>query len=85
MSKIIHIVQAYRWGDREKHSYVVGVYDTKKRAVIAADKEEEYRGMKYKCAIISTSLNKSHSIESVNDSFTIDWREVEILARRGEG
>ena len=76
MNKTIYVVQAYRWGNRENHSYVVGVYDTNEQAIIAADKEEEYRGMKYKCAIISTSLNKSHSIESVNDSFTIDWREV---------
>lgn len=70
--KIIHVVQAYRWGDRENHSYVVGVYDTKEQAIIAADKEEDSRGIKYKCAIISTSLNERHNIES----FAIDWREV---------
>ena len=39
INKIIHVVQAYRWGDRENHSYVVGVYDTKEQAIIAADKE----------------------------------------------
>lgn len=73
MSKIIHIVQAYRWGDREKHSYVVGVYDTMKQAIEQANKEEEDRGIKYKCAIIRTVLNPEHNI----DEFSIDWREVE--------
>ena len=72
MNKTIYVVQAYRWGNRENHSYVVGVYDTKEQAIIAADKEEESRGIKYNCAIISTSLNERHNIEL----FAIDWREV---------
>ena len=73
MNKTIYVVQAYRWGNRENHSYVVGVYDTKEQAIIAADKEEESRGIKYKCAIIRTVLNPEHNI----DEFSIDWREVE--------
>ena len=72
MNKTIYVVQAYRWGNRENHSYVVGVYDTKEQAILAADKDEESRGIKYNRAIISTSLNERHNIES----FAIDWREV---------
>lgn len=41
------IVEMLRFGDRENHSYVLGVYSTKEGAKFAADKEEEYRGGKY--------------------------------------
>ena len=30
-----YITEALRWGDRENHSYVVGVYSTKELATLA--------------------------------------------------
>jgi hypothetical protein len=40
----IYVVTMYRWGDRERHSYVYGVF-TKKNAAIEAGKiEQVYRG-----------------------------------------
>ena len=71
-NKTIYVVQAYRWGKRENHSYVVGVFDTEEQAIYAADNEEESRGIKYKCAVITTILNEFENI----DSFKINWREI---------
>ena len=41
------LVQAYRFADRERHSYVVGIYPKKAQALKAADLEDGYRGGKY--------------------------------------
>jgi hypothetical protein len=60
----IYIVTAYRWGDRECHSYIVGAFLDKKIAIDAAEKEEEYRGgNKYKCQVIGMEhMNTWHPV-----------------------
>lgn len=55
---IIYVVTAYRWGDHEKHSYVVGAYDNYEGASDEARLEEMYRGGKYECEIVQVYLNK---------------------------
>ena len=44
MKKMLYAVTMYRWGDRECHSYLLGVYSTKAKAEKAGQKEKEYRG-----------------------------------------
>lgn len=53
----IYTVHAYRWGDREKHSYPVGVFDSLDLAEISAKAEEYERGGKYDCEIYEWELN----------------------------
>jgi len=55
---IVYIVEALRHGDRENHSYVVGVYTTLEKAKVAADDHISYRGGKYGCAVIQAELNQ---------------------------
>lgn len=43
----IYIVTAYRWGQRDNHSYVVGAWDSLRRAKAAARAEFHDRGGKY--------------------------------------
>lgn len=58
MKPPVYTVHAYRWGDRECHSYTVGVYSKKHAALTAAQSEEEYRGGgKYQCEVIEWTLN----------------------------
>ena len=45
----LFVVEALRLGDRETHSYVVGVYTTFDQAKTAALAEECWRGGKYDC------------------------------------
>lgn len=54
----MYIVQAYRLGDLDAHSYVVGVFEKEHAAKEAAVKEEEYRGGKYSCKVFQTGLLK---------------------------
>lgn len=47
----MYVVEALRHGNRENHSYVVGVYSTLDDASLAALAEEYWRGGKYECYI----------------------------------
>ena len=57
-SNTIYVVEALRNGDREKHSYVVGVWDSLEEAKVAADCEADYRGGKYVCVVNQCALNE---------------------------
>jgi len=61
MKKYIYTVRACRWGDRETHSYIVGVYSKKHAAQKAATEEENWRGGKYQCEVIEWELGSGHS------------------------
>ena len=68
LPELIFCVTAYRWGDREKHSYVVGVFDDLERAIQKAKGEKEWRAGKYDCEVISmpintTTQNRKHTVE----------------------
>jgi hypothetical protein len=58
MNKPLYYVQAFRWGKFDNHSYVVGVWEDSNEAQLAAEKEEQFRGGKYKCLVYLTYLNK---------------------------
>lgn len=57
MKPKVYTVHAYRWGDRELHSYSVGVYSKKHAALDAAKTEENYRGGKYECEVLEWTLD----------------------------
>jgi hypothetical protein len=46
-----YIVEALRWGEREDHSYVLGLYSDLDRARAAAEEHTEHRGGKYQCLV----------------------------------
>lgn len=56
MKQTVYTVHAYRWGDRELHSYTVGVYPKKHAALKAAEVEASWRGGKYECEVLEWSL-----------------------------
>lgn len=61
MKHNIYVVYMYRWGDRECHSYVLGVYNKKNKAIEAARDEEHYRGGKYTAECIEYKrINKEY-------------------------
>ena len=62
----VYIVTAYRWGDREEHSYVVGVFDNEENSIKQAKLETEWRGGKYKCEVRSMELNESLKYKNYN-------------------
>ncbi|MBW3783725.1 hypothetical protein GL270_21230 [Aeromonas veronii] len=43
----VFVTTMYRWGDREAHSYLVGIFPTDRAALFAAKREEQNRSGKY--------------------------------------
>tara|TARA_B110000091_G_scaffold194698_1_gene220780 strand:+ start:471 stop:656 length:186 start_codon:yes stop_codon:yes gene_type:complete len=60
----MYVVEALRFGDRERHSYVVGVYSNKESAEAAVESETDWRGGKYECVVNEYELNKVRNEES---------------------
>lgn len=54
----MYVVEALRNGNRENHSYVVGVYQTLEEAAKASVAEEYWRSGKYECYITVHETNK---------------------------
>lgn len=46
-----YVVTAYRWGQRNAHSYVVGAFPNLDDAKKCADAHVDYRGGKYGCEV----------------------------------
>ena len=67
MKNKIYSVRACRWGDRDTHSYMVGVYSKKSKALKAAEIEEDYRGGKYECEIQEWNIDKGLEGKMFND------------------
>jgi len=54
----VYAVTAYRWSDKENHSYLVGIYQDENDANYYAEKEEDHRGGKYECEIIKVLIGE---------------------------
>ena len=48
----IFVVTAYRWGQRNAHSYVVGAFTDLEKAKVCAIAHVDYRGGKYACEVV---------------------------------
>lgn len=46
-----YVVTAYRWGSRENHSYVIGCFSKKHKAITVADTHTKRTGGKYPCVV----------------------------------
>ena len=53
----VYVTTMYRWGIRENHSYVLGVFQKAIDAKIAGDDEHQYRGGKYEYEVLETELD----------------------------
>ena len=72
MQMQIFVVTAYRWGDKEGHSYVVGVFDTEELAIAQAKLEKEWRGGKYECEVIVMDLNDALKYKNYERIYKIE-------------
>ena len=59
---IVYPVIASRFGMREKHSYLVGIYSNKTTAMLVADTEEADRAGKYVCEVLEVPLDENYGM-----------------------
>jgi len=71
----LFVVNAYRAGNRERHSYTVAVYNTKEQAIECAEAHCNYRGGKYQCIVESLFLNQ---FGNEDNEYTTDVYATEI-------
>lgn len=64
----VYVVTAYRFGDRERHSYVVGVFTNPELAIEVAEQVPDERAGKYYAEVLKFGLN-----ESCNGEFDTVW------------
>jgi len=57
MANKLYIVTMYRWGNRENHSYFLGVFTDKEKAIEAGESHSEFRGGKYAPEILEVDLD----------------------------
>jgi len=67
-------VVAYRYGMRDDHSYLVGVYATRELADQAAETEVMDRGGKYGCEVIQTPVK--HAVDEWHNELAMLPRQV---------
>lgn len=76
MKTEIYIVTAYRWGERERHSYNLGVFTKKEKAQKVADSHRDYRGGKYACIVEKCNVN---NFNNEDDNHTIEIYRAKSL------
>jgi hypothetical protein len=57
LPRTLYVVEMLRWGDREQHSYVIGVFDSEYDAKQCGEIEKSWRGGKYEYEVKSIALN----------------------------
>lgn len=63
----IYVVIAYRWGDREKHSYTLGAFTKKQKAIDCAESHAYYRSGKYACVVEQCIID---NFDNKDDEYT---------------
>lgn len=64
----IYVVHAMRWGDCEKHGYIVAATINNADALSAAEAEEQERGGKYGCEVSCFDCGKKTIVRKPYDS-----------------
>lgn len=60
----VYIVTMYRYGDKESHNYIIGVYTSKDIAIMNGNTEIIWRGNKYYPEVVEMELDKSNDIDT---------------------
>jgi len=79
MKNKIFTVHAYRWGDRELHSYSVGVFRKKAKALKEAEDHKTHRGGKYECEVIMWDIDDPSTQRTV-----LDLPKINTLKQNGQ-
>jgi hypothetical protein len=75
--KKVYTVHAFRWGDKEQHSYLVGVFSKKHAALKEAEKEEDWRGGKYECEVLEWEIDNG-----IAGKHEREWKVIKPLPEK---
>ena len=78
--RMVYVLEMYRWGDTENHSYVTGVYTNLKQALLGGIEHMQYRGGKYEPYITMLEIDKN----TTHNHICTNKEEALILLREWE-
>ena len=64
-----YVTRMLRFGDPERHSYIIGVYSSLAHAKLAGAVEESWRGGKYEYIVEEFELDSTVSQEKYNNHY----------------
>lgn len=66
----LYVINAYRNGNRENHSYTLGVHSDRQEAIQIAEEHCDYRGGKYAVCVEEFESNKiDHDSDGDNEIY----------------
>lgn len=77
----MYVVMAYRWGGTNLHSYIVGLFEGEREAVLRAKEEHQDRAGKYGIAVYNQELCMVHYEKSRRDEYAPHIDGTEVAAR----
>lgn len=79
-----YVVTAYRWGQRNAHSYVVGAFPDIEQAKACAEAHVEYRGGKYACEVVEAGEWSEGATEERNVARRVYYVESPYYGMAGD-
>ena len=61
----LYVTEMLRWGDVERHHYIVGVYTTRQQAELAGEVEKSWRGGKYEPAVVECEQDADNPLQKL--------------------
>ena len=61
----VNVVTAYRYANRNSHTYIVGVFTFPEDAIYSAELEEDDRSGKYYCEVVQLDLNRHKTKKTI--------------------
>ncbi len=60
----VYVATMYRYGEKENHNYIIGVYTTRNIAIHNGNAEILWRGFKYYPEVVEVELDKPNDIDN---------------------
>jgi len=57
----VYTVTMFRWGNKERHSYLIGAFTKFEKAVKAGNDEVDWRGGKYEAVVQKIEVDKNYN------------------------
>ena len=92
----LYVTEMLRWGDVERHHYIVGVYTTRAQAELAGEVEKCWRGGKYEPAVTECVQDEANPLQKlqhhelctaqpVDDPYPADYDAANAESRWASG
>ena len=73
-----YLIIAYRWANRNDHSYEIGYFGELNEATKKAEQETYFRAGKYSCVVFDIRENKAVHITEIPENYKLKENRIEL-------